>query len=183
MSTARKLLYSGFFKLWRIKRDGHIREFIETRNSAALLIHIPEIDSLVFIEQSREAMHEAKNPDGLILEVPAGIFDGKFTPQELMAKEALEEAGAHIAATNIRLINDGMPLATTPGSSTEKKYFGYTEISMEQLDQKKDGFGLANEGEQIKRLIIPVDLAAIMNFQDLAAWALVQWFLQKEGRQ
>lgn len=182
MKTKEKLLYSGFYKLWRVRRGGHTREVLETRDSAVLLIYVPEIDSVVFIEQSREPMRSNDNTSGIILELPAGIFDEKFSPQELMAKEAFEETGVKIKPENITLINNGAPLASSPGYSTEKKYLGYAEVSLEQIDLTKKEFGLAREGESIKRLIIPVQIAAEMEFKDLTTLALVQWFLHKEGR-
>lgn len=91
------------------------------------------------------------NPDGEMIELVAGRFDVKVGPKALFVKEAKEEVGAVITEDDVELLNEGRPLALSPGVLTERAYLAFVEIKESHL-LPGESFGVAEEGEVTNRL-------------------------------
>ncbi|MDN3681577.1 ADP-ribose diphosphatase [Vibrio tapetis subsp. quintayensis] len=97
-------LFSGFFKVvkytfqhklfeggWSSKVQ---REMFERGHAAALIPYDPVTDQVVMIEQIRVGVLEHDNP--WQLEIVAGIIDVNESPEDVVKREAFEEAGIEV---------------------------------------------------------------------------------------
>ena len=174
-------VFDSFVKVDRITTpSGKKREIVVSHNAVAILLYHLQSDCVVLINQQRVAMISEENPEGMITEIVAGLFDLEIGIKELMVKEVEEEAGISLTEEQIELVNNGMPLASTPGGNTEKIYLGYAEINSEQIDTSRRIFGVEEEGERITRTFIPAEELESIAFDDMKTWALVQWFLKSK---
>lgn len=173
----RPILYDGFFKVVRAKNGF---EVIEATDSVAILPYDEATDSVVLISEVRQAMISPENPTGETLSVPAGRFDGKYGVRELMVKELQEEAGIIVSESQIEILNDGIPLALSPGICTEKTYLGFISVSPGKIEREKRIFGNIHEGERITRRFVPVGDLPLMTFANMTTYALIQRFWQKK---
>lgn len=167
----------------RVLRDGHRREIVQNTDSVGFLIDIPAWKAIVMVSQFRPAMLRPDNPEGMILEVPAGRFDRRIDVKALIAAEASEEVGAKIAPNQVRLLNGSQALAMSPGILTERMHLAFVRVRPGQLDASKQVFGLKEEGERTKRVLVPYAKLRRMRFDDLKTFALVQWFLRTERKE
>jgi 8-oxo-dGTP pyrophosphatase MutT (NUDIX family) len=149
------LKFNGFIKINQDTKTGD--EIVCTTNSIVFLIHLVDTKKIVFIEQSRSPMKNNKNKKGTIIELPAGRFDLKISVSKLAVKEASEEVGATISEKDVTILNEGKPIALSPGVLTEKMYLAYIPITTNQIEKKDRIFGKKDEGEKIKRFFIPVN--------------------------
>ncbi len=161
-----------------LKKKGPNLDVVEKGNAVAFLIYDPTNQVVILTSQQREPMRTPKNPKGFILEIPAGHLENMDIKSEI-AREAYEEVGIKIGTDQIKLLNRSKLLASSPGWTTEKVAFGYVELLPGQLKKTGKKFGLANEGEIIKRRIIKISKLRRMVFEDLKTFAFVQWFLRK----
>lgn len=146
------------------------REIFERGHAAAVVLYDPELDVVVLIEQFRIGAYAAGFEPWLI-EVVAGIIDPGETPEDVVRREAVEEAGCEIVALH--------PIGTylaTPGGSSES-----LTLFCGRVDAGKAGgvHGLDHEGEDIRVLALPRDEAlrklaegAVTNFTAVVA---LQW--------
>ena len=172
----KEYVYTGFCKVYK---DG-IFEVVEASDSVGFLIYIKDTDEVILVKQKRSAMKSEQNPEGYITEVPAGRFDRSLGIAELIALEASEEVGAKIDISNVQLLNDGKPLALSPGILTEQMYLGYVEIPSDILEEDRI-FGV-DDGEEIQRIKVKVKDLGSMAFEDMKTFALIQWFLRTFSR-
>ncbi len=145
--------YKGYFQIDRYrlrhrKFDGGWtqsmeREIFERGHAAAAVLYDPEADRVVLIEQFRIGAHAAGFEPWLI-EIVAGIIDAGETAEEVVRREAIEEAGCEI--TDLEPI--GRFLATPGGSSESLTLF------CARVDASAAGgiHGLEHEGEDIRVL-------------------------------
>lgn len=101
---SKETLFSGFFKMvkYRFKHrrfEGGWsqpveREMFERGHAAALLPYDPVRDEVVIIEQIRVGALEHEQP--WQLEIVAGIIDTDETAEQVVRREALEEAGIEV---------------------------------------------------------------------------------------
>jgi ADP-ribose pyrophosphatase len=156
----REILYQGIFTLARYHvrhrnfddswSASYSREILERKPAAAILPYDPVLDRVVLIEQFRAGA--IAHPDSpWLIEIVAGIFDKKETPEELVKREAIEEAGCEIL--------DLDPITNyfvSPGGSTE-----YIHVFCGRVDASNVGgtFGLSNENEDIRAFTLSVDEA------------------------
>lgn len=101
---SKETLFSGFFKMvkYRFKHrrfEGGWsqpveREMFERGHAAALLPYDPVRDEVVIIEQVRVGALEHEQP--WQLEIVAGIIDTDETAEQVVRREALEEAGIEV---------------------------------------------------------------------------------------
>lgn len=99
--------YQGFFRLEKYclrhrLYDGSMsgvieRELFERGNAAAVLLYDPQRDVVVMLEQFRIGALAAKGGPWLF-EIVAGIVECDELPEEVVRREALEEAGCVIQA-------------------------------------------------------------------------------------
>lgn len=145
--------YQGFFRMERYrlrhqKFSGEwsrpfTRELLERGHAAAVLPYDPKTDCVVLIEQFRIGALTAPGCAWL-LEIVAGIIDTSETPQQVVIREAIEEAGCTI--TELIPLYDYL---VSPGGTSEQiaLFCGRTDTI-----QINDGAirGLANEDEDIR---------------------------------
>lgn len=126
------------------------REVFERGHAAALLPYDPDRDEVVLIEQFRVGALTA-GVDPWLTEIVAGIIEEGETPEDVVRREAMEEAGC--AVTDIEPMMDLFP---TPGGSSER-----IAIFVGRVDAKGiNGIhGLIEEGEDIRVFTEPLDAA------------------------
>ena len=115
--------FQGYFRIDRYhlrhrKFDGGwsevmSREIFERGHAAAVLLYDPGADRVVLIEQFRPGAYAAGMEPWLV-EVVAGIIDPGETAEDVVRREAVEEAGCEI--TELHFIGRYL---TTPGGSSE----------------------------------------------------------------
>ncbi|MGQ9370313.1 NUDIX domain-containing protein [Azospirillum sp. A39] len=126
------------------------REVCDRGHAAAILLYDPERDSVVLIEQFRVGAAAAGlNP--WLIEVVAGMTGEGETPEEVVRREAMEEAGCTVR--EIEPICDFFP---SPGALTE-----YVTLFCGRVDCTGLGEtgGLAEEHEDIRIRVTPTDEA------------------------
>ncbi|RBW63970.1 ADP-ribose diphosphatase [Vibrionales bacterium C3R12] len=97
-------LFSGFFKMVKYRFTHRLfeggwsepveREMFERGHAAALLPYDPVRDEVVIIEQIRVGALEHPNP--WQLEIVAGIIDTDENAEDVVRREAMEEAGIEV---------------------------------------------------------------------------------------
>ena len=158
--VSNELLYNGFFKLYRYELrhdlfDGGespvlVRELLDRYHAAAVLPYDPVRDEVVLIEQFRiGATEDASGP--WVIEIIAGLVEPGETAQQLVYREAMEEAGCEIS--------DVIPLHhyySSPGSSNEK-----IQIYFARTDTTHVGgiHGIDEEGEDIRVHVVSSETA------------------------
>ncbi len=152
--------YDGHFKIIRY-RLRHclfaggmsrelLREVFERGHAVAVLPFDPERSQVVLIEQFRiGALGVVEDP--WLLEPVAGIIEQGESAPEVARREAAEEAGLELL--------DLVPACTyfaSPGGSTET-----CEVFIGRVEAAHAGgiFGRADEGEDIKVQVVPLDVA------------------------
>lgn len=179
----RECVYDGFVKVGLVETPVGKREVVVVTDSVAIFVYDKTRHLVWLVTQDRAPMIRDGNEAGTITEVPAGRFDQAIGVRELVQKELDEELGVTgVADRDIQILNDGQPLALSPGVLTERQYLAYVEITQEQIDPANRLYGASDENEQIVRRFIPVDQLSQLVCEDMKTWALVQWFLRKMGR-
>lgn len=157
---SRKLLYSGFFKLvgYELTHDlfeggeSQIlrRELLDRGHAAAVLPYDPVRDEVVLIEQFR--IGAGDDPSGpWVIEIIAGLCETGESEQQVIHREAEEEAGC--------TVTDLIPIHryySSPGSSNEQVdiYFARTQTAT------LGGIhGIDEEGEDIRVHVVSSDTA------------------------
>ncbi|MCF6281774.1 MAG: NUDIX domain-containing protein [Candidatus Polarisedimenticolaceae bacterium] len=152
--------YHGFFKLnqYHLRHslfqggwgDVIVRERIEGLRTVGVLLYDPLLDQVVLIEQFRIGAMEA-GKDAWLLEVVAGLVDKDESEEMLARRESLEEANCECL--------DLIPMYdfyVSPGSTSER-----LQLFCGRVDASNAGgcFGLADEGEDIRVVVMDVDSA------------------------
>jgi nudix-type nucleoside diphosphatase (YffH/AdpP family) len=139
------------------RRDGtwqHLRrELYDHGNAAALLPYDPGRGTVLLVRQTRFVTYLNGHPHPLI-EVCAGMVDGD-APDIAILREAQEELG--YAITKARRVMESF---MSPGCFSEKLTFFVATYSA--ADRLNRGGGLADEGEDIEVLEMPLDAAVAM---------------------
>jgi hypothetical protein len=68
-------------------------------------------------------------------------------------KELKEELGVTATEAEVRVLNDEIPLALSPGVLTERQYLAYVEVTSDLIDPTKRLYGERKEGETIASLL------------------------------
>lgn len=146
------------------------RELLERGNVAAVLPYDPADDSVVLVEQFRIGAMNHDNP--WLTEVIAGMVEKGESPEEMVRREAKEEAGLDV--------NELLPIAhylSSPGSSTEEVYL-YAAIT--DLSSAGGYHGLEEENEDIRVIKLSADEAIKLFDTGVVKNALsviaMQWF-------
>ena len=119
-------------------------------DSAAIVAHDPEAETVIMIEQFRYPTYE-KGP-GWLLELPAGMVKTGEDPALSMQREVREEIGYDIQQW--QHISTFYP---SPGGTSERIYLYYATVSPK--DKTTKGGGVLSEGEDIRTLVLKVDVA------------------------
>lgn len=176
----RQSVHNGFYKvdlchfehsLYRGGKTGVVeRELLERGNVAAVLPYDPQDDSVVLVEQFRiGAMNQS---DPWLTEVIAGMVEPGESPEEMVRREAREEAGLEV--------DELIPIAhylSSPGSSTEEVFL-YATVT--DLSDAGGYHGLEEENEDIRVIKIKADEAIALFDSGVIKNALsviaMQWF-------
>jgi ADP-ribose pyrophosphatase len=150
--------YRGFFRLekYRLRHrlyngemSGTIsRELLERGNAAALLPYDPIRDEVVLLEQFRiGALQDTGGP--WLPEIVAGMIGPGETPEQVVRREAMEEAGC--------VVHELEPICeylVSPGSSSERM-----SLFCGRVDSSGVGgvHGLDEENEDILARVVPFE--------------------------
>ena len=173
--------YDGFFRIARYRlchqlfRGGWsreiTRELFERGHAAAVLPYDPFLDAVVLIEQFRIGALEAPG-DPWLLEIVAGVIDhSEETPEDVVRREAVEEANCHIQ--DIVHICDYF---VSPGGTSER-----ISLFCGKVDAVGVGgvCGLEEEAEDIRVTVVPFPEAIAQlqagNIQSAAPIIALQW--------
>jgi nudix-type nucleoside diphosphatase (YffH/AdpP family) len=129
------------------------REVFDRGHAATLLPYNLANLSVVLARQFRLPAYLAGHDD-LMIEAAAGMLDDE-TPEKRIRAEAEEELGYRLH--DVRKVFEAF---MSPGSVTEKLHFFVAEY--EATMRVRDGGGLAEEGEDIEVLELPIDSALAM---------------------
>lgn len=124
------------------------RELFERGHAAAVLPYDPLRDVVVLLEQFRVGAIGAPGRPWC-LEPVAGIIEAGERAEEVARREAVEEAGIELSA--LWPICDYL---ASPGGTSER-----VALFLGRIDATKAGgiHGLADEGEDIRSLVLPFD--------------------------
>lgn len=179
--------YEGFFRMekyalrHRLYNGGMSktieRELFERGHAAAVLLYDPQRDAVVILEQFRIGALEVEGGPWL-LEIVAGIIEPGESPEEVVRREAMEEAGCRIG--ELEFICEYL---VSPGGTSER-----ISLYCGQVDSAGAVgiHGLESENEDI--LVRPVA------FDELWLWwqqgqinsaspiIALQWLARERGR-
>lgn len=172
--------FQGYFRIdrYRLRHRRHdggwtgemTREVFERGHAAAVLLYDPDRDTVGLIEQFRVGAMAA-GQSAWQIETVAGIIEPGESPEDVVRREAVEEAGATLL--------DLVPIATylvSPGGTTET-----CSLYCGRVDSHGMGghFGLAEEDEDIRVFVVPTDEALALLGQPATANAVtiiaLQW--------
>jgi len=141
---------------WR-RNDGEWqtqhRESYDRGNGATLLPYNLKQRTVVLVRQFRYPAY-VNGYDDLLIEAAAGLLDNA-SPEVRIRAEAEEETGYRL-----REVRKVFEAFMSPGSVTEKLHFFVAPY--ESSMRVGDGGGLAEEGEDIEVLELPIDAALAM---------------------
>ncbi|WP_067706217.1 ADP-ribose diphosphatase [Erwinia sp. ErVv1] len=147
---ARETLYSGFFSLTRYRfrhrmfngeMSGEVkREVFERGHAAVLLPYDPVRDEVVLIEQIRIPAWDSSSTPWL-LELVAGIIEPGETPEDVVRREAQEEAG--LTPGRVRPV---LSYLASPGGTSERLAILVGEVD---ASVAQGNHGLEEENEDI----------------------------------
>jgi nudix-type nucleoside diphosphatase (YffH/AdpP family) len=157
------------------RRDGgwetQTRETYDRGNGAALLPYDTTRGTVLLTRQFRYPAYVNDHPDGMLIEVAAGLLDGD-APEAAMRREAAEELGVRVGA--VELV---MESYMSPGSVTERLHLYAAPYS--PADRIDAGGGVAEEGEDIEIVELAFTTALAMvrdgRIVDAKTIMLLQW--------
>ncbi len=157
---AREVVYAGFFRLVRYRlrhalfaggwSPELVLERFERGESAAVLPYDPLRDEVVLIEQFRIGALEAAG-GAWLREIVAGVVEPGETPEQVVRREAAEEAGCTVTA--LQPVCDYL---VSPGGTSERMH-----LFIGRVDAAGAGgiHGLEHENEDIRVQALPVAAA------------------------
>ena len=154
----RESCYRGFFELQAIELQHSQfagdtgapirRELIRKGSAAAAILYDPELDSIVMVEQFRIGAYAAHveqqgNPvdHAWTLELVAGFVEPGESPQRVIHREAMEEAGCEVTAL--------LPIYSylaSPGNASEITHLFCARVDASRVEGI---YGVKEEGEDI----------------------------------
>ena len=129
------------------------RESYDRGNGATLLPYHLKQRTVVLVRQFRYPAY-VNGYDDLLIEAAAGLLDNA-SPETRIRAEAEEETGYRLH--EVRKVFEAF---MSPGSVTEKLHFFVAEYEPEM--RVSSGGGIADEGEEIEVLELPIDVALAM---------------------
>jgi nudix-type nucleoside diphosphatase (YffH/AdpP family) len=130
------------------------RETYDRGNGAAILLYDPEAGTVLLVRQFRYPAFVNGHPDGMLLEVPAGLLDGD-DPEDAIRREAEEETGVRVTA-----VAPLFELFMSPGSVTER--IAFFAAPVHAADRISSGGGLAHEEEEVEVVELKLNAALEM---------------------
>lgn len=159
----KEIVYKGFFQLerYRLRHSLYagglcepiVRELLERGHAAALLPYDPVRDEIVMIEQFRIGALGLEQ-GAWIQEIVAGIIEPGESPEEVVRRESVEEAGCEVTA-----LEHICRYLVSPGGTSE-----WIDLYCGRIDARNAGgiFGLEHEGEDIRASVVPYEDAMAM---------------------
>jgi nudix-type nucleoside diphosphatase (YffH/AdpP family) len=129
------------------------RETYDRGNGATLLLFDPRRRTVVLTRQFRLPAF-VNGHEGMLIEAPAGLLEAA-SPETRIRAEVEEETGYRVKS--VRKVFEAF---MSPGSVTEKLYFFVAEY--DAAARVSRGGGVADEGEDIEVLELPIDDALTM---------------------
>jgi ADP-ribose pyrophosphatase len=174
-------LYDGFFKVDQAtlqfeRFDGSMSPDVTRYNfnrgdSVCVLLHNPQADTLILINQFRYPAYINDGP-GWLLELPAGSVSPGEAPDHTARRELIEEVGYQVEE-----LEPVITIYPSPGGTSERIYIYYARIS--RRDRKTPGGGLSTEHEDIQTVEIPIKEAFEMlregRLMDAKTIVALQW--------
>jgi len=153
------------------------RELFERGESAAILLYDPERDSLLFVEQFRVgALEDYVSP--WLIECVAGMVGDNESPDAVIQRETLEEAGCQVLE-----LEKIMSYWVSPGGSSEKMHLFCGRIDSSGLGGVH---GLDHENEDIRVLVVSSeDAIEMMNtgrINNSVTLMALLWFVSQRDR-
>jgi nudix-type nucleoside diphosphatase (YffH/AdpP family) len=130
------------------------REAYDRGNGACILLYNKERGTILLTRQFRLPAFVNRHPDGMLLELPAGLLDDD-DPATAIRREAEEETGYRISH-----VEEVLTAYMSPGSVTEQLHFFTAEYA--PSDRVSDGGGHEGEGEDIEVVEVTLDKALKM---------------------
>jgi len=159
----REVSCQGFFRIERFRLEHQLfaggwgapltRELFERGHAAAILPYDPRLDEVVLVEQFRIGALQA--PGGpWLLEIVAGIIDPGEQAEQVVRREAVEEAGLTIGRAEFII-----DFLVSPGGTSER-----VALYCGEVDASAAGgiHGLEEEGEDIRVSRVPYAEAVAM---------------------
>jgi len=147
------------------------REVYNRGNGAVILLYNKSKGTVILTRQLRIPTYFNGNPDGMMIEAPAGLLD-EHDPEECIRRETEEETGYTV--TDVRKIFE---VFMSPGSVTEILYFFVAAYS--DAMKTGEGGGVDHEQENIEVLEIPfakaVEMIANGEIKDAKTIMLLQY--------
>ena len=144
-------LYKGFFRMTEYRFKHRLfeggwseevkREVFERGNAGVLLAYDPKRDEVVLIEQIRIPAYETSETPWL-LEVVAGMVEEGESPEDVVRREAQEEAGVVVGRCE-----PIVSYLSSPGGTSERMHVYVGEVD---ATTAKGIHGLACENEDIR---------------------------------
>ena len=179
MSVPRRTIYDGFFHFEVLDTVDGPREVLRVGYSGCVLLYEPSARRVILVRQPRASMITDENREGHVTELVAGLMDDGLGPRELMAKEALEEAGVRVPPERIELLNHGRPMAVASGAIDERTYLGFAEISSDDIEPGEHIRGADGEGERIRRAYVSLDDLPDYVCEDIRVFSLLLYLRMK----
>lgn len=176
---SKETLFQGFFKMVKYRFKHKLfeggwsqeieREMFERGHAAALLPYDPKTDQVVLIEQIRVGALEHAHP--WQLEIVAGVIDPNETAENVVRREAKEEAGIEIE----RLVKMTSYYPSSGGCSEKLDVF----VGEVDASTASGVHGLDYEGEDIRVQVVSREQAYQWvedgRFENGASILALQW--------
>ncbi|EOD2822066.1 TPA: ADP-ribose diphosphatase [Providencia stuartii] len=157
---SKRKLFNGFFQMieYRFRHrlfeggwsEEITREVFERGHAGVILPYDPEADKVVLIEQIRlPAIETSQTP--WLLEAVAGMIETDETAEQVVRREADEEAGLVIGRTE-----KALSYLSSPGGSSERMYVYVGEVDSSHASGIH---GLKSENEDIRVHVVSRELA------------------------
>lgn len=130
------------------------REAYDRGNGAAILLYNRAKKSIILTRQFRMPTFVNGNPDGMMIEVCAGLLDDD-APEDCIRKESIEETGYEVDH-----VEKVMEAYMSPGSVTEILHFFIGEYDRSM--KAHAGGGVEAEQEEIEVLEVDYETALAM---------------------
>ncbi|MBL1379539.1 ADP-ribose diphosphatase [Zobellella iuensis] len=183
---AEEVGYRGFFRLLKVRLKHRLfaggwgptltRELFDRGHAAAVLPYDPGRDEVVLVEQFRVgAIHDQHSP--WLLEIVAGMVEEGESEEEVVRREAQEEAGL-----TLKTLTRALSYFSSPGGCSERITVFIGEVDAAEA---ADHAGLVHEGEDIRVHRLPRALAmewlAQGKIDNAASVIALQWLELHRG--
>jgi nudix-type nucleoside diphosphatase (YffH/AdpP family) len=130
------------------------REVYDRGNGAVILLYDDSVGAVILIRQFRLPAYVNGHPDGMLIEVPAGLLDDD-APETAIRREVKEETGI-----DVEEVTPLWESFMSPGSVTERLHFFAARY--EHTKSIGGMGGIVDEGEETEVMEVPLEIALAM---------------------